>query len=120
MVAPFWANVDLENRGYVYYRQETDEELLQRFNEEIHEYFVDYMDFKAKFLIIATWLDVGFYGEKGNNNPRNTFQLVVGTDEFETFSMFNYQRIDWTAGTESEGSPDTGKGGTAAQVNQPV
>lgn len=36
IVAPFWANIDLTNHGYVYYRQSTEADLLERARSEIH------------------------------------------------------------------------------------
>ena len=47
---------------------------------------------------------------------KNTFQVVLATDEIETFCFFLYDRIEWTTGVESGGSGDTGLGGNAAVV----
>jgi hypothetical protein len=48
----------------------------------------------------------------------NTFQVVLATDEFETFAFFRYERVQWTAGTESGASENTGDTGVAALVSQ--
>ncbi|XP_071503248.1 sushi domain-containing protein 2-like [Diadema antillarum] len=116
LIAPYWANVDMTERGYVYYRQTTEEHLLERAAGEIHKGFVEFRDFMPKVLVIATWLEVGFYGDTGGRDPKNSFQCVIATDEFETFVIFIYDLLEWTTGTESNGQADTGVGGTPAQV----
>ncbi|XP_071842234.1 sushi domain-containing protein 2-like isoform X2 [Apostichopus japonicus] len=115
-IAPFWANIDLDNQGYVYYRQSTEQDLLKRAKDEIHIAFVEKMDFLPKYLLIATWVDTGFFGEAGSNHPQNSFQLVLATNEVETFAIFLYDRIEWTTGVESGGDKFNGIGGTPAQV----
>ena len=32
----------------------------------------------------------------------NTFQAVIASDEMTSFAIFNYKRIDWIMGTESD------------------
>ncbi|XP_041471024.1 sushi domain-containing protein 2-like [Lytechinus variegatus] len=116
LIAPFWGNVDMTTRGYVYFRQSTEQELLDRAAGEIHTAFVEWDDFQPKVLVIATWVEVGFYGIADGFNLRNSFQCIIASDEFETFAIFIYDQIDWTSGTESNGGPTTGIGGTPAQV----
>ncbi len=65
----FWANVDLENQGFVYYRETTEFDLLDRATEDVRRVFVEFGNFRAKLLVIATGLDVGFYGETGGRKP---------------------------------------------------
>ena len=45
---------------------------------------------------------------------RNTFQVVVVTDELFSFTIFNYAKLTWVTGDASGGSG--GFGGTAAMV----
>ncbi|XP_070534783.1 sushi domain-containing protein 2-like [Ptychodera flava] len=119
MIAPFWANVDTTRRGNIYYRQTTERVILNQATEDVRKYFLTEKDFTALWCYIATWEEVSFYGRTDNNNNvdhRNTFQAVITTDERKTFIIISYRRVEWTAGTESGGSPYTGLGGTAAQV----
>ena len=46
----------------------------------------------------------------------NTFQAVLLTDGRFSFAILNYDDINWTSGTDSQGSPSTGLGGNPAQV----
>jgi len=48
---------------------------------------------------------------------RNTFQAVLITNGRNSFTIFNYNKIQWTTGTASNGSALTGLGGTPAQVH---
>ena len=50
---------------------------------------------------------------------RNSFQCIIATNEVDTFVIFIYDDIQWTTGKESNGRPDTGIGGTPAQVSVP-
>ena len=45
---------------------------------------------------------------------RNTFQVVVVTDELFSFTIFNYAKLTWVTGDASQGRD--GFGGTAAMV----
>ena len=47
----------------------------------------------------------------------NTFQVVLITDGWYSFVMFNYGILTWTSGTLSGGSPVTGLGGNPAGVS---
>lgn len=47
---------------------------------------------------------------------RNTFQAVLITDSTRAFVIYNYNKIEWTTGTASDGNADTGLGGIPAQV----
>ena len=51
----------------------------------------------------------------------NTFQAVLVSDGLYSFTIFNYDRIEWTTGSSSYGNKETGLAGNsnavAAQVN---
>ena len=66
LVAPFWADVNTNNGGDVFYRETTDPNLLQQATNDVTVTFVDQRKFKATWLLIATWYDVAFYGARGN------------------------------------------------------
>ena len=92
MVAPFWADVDLGQCGEVWVT-----------NTETH--------------FIATWIEVGYYGE--NCDLLNTFQVVLtnGNDPLLGIGQntaFYYCNIDWTTGDASSGTG--GFGGEPATV----
>ena len=65
-VAPFWADVDTRapNGGDVWYRQTTDQALLDRATMQIRNAFPLQPQFNATNLIIATWDSVGYFDSK--------------------------------------------------------
>lgn len=46
------------------------------------------------------------------------FQAVLITNGQHSFTIYNYEDIQWTTGTASGGNSTTGLGGTPAQVHQ--
>jgi len=70
LVAPFWADVDTQNGGEVFYRETTDLNLLQQATNDVTATFVDERKFKATWLLIATWYKVAFYGASGINRNK--------------------------------------------------
>ncbi|XP_072049265.1 sushi domain-containing protein 2-like [Amphiura filiformis] len=119
IIAPFWANVDVSEAGRVYFRQinDTEEDVLKRATEEVRTCFLPEGDFTPSFGIIITWADVSFFGHSSSTtNPRNTFQLVLASDGRKSFAIFLYDKIEWNAGTESQGSPEYGKSSRGATV----
>ncbi|XP_033100069.1 sushi domain-containing protein 2-like [Anneissia japonica] len=118
LIAPFWADVDTNNGGTVYYRQvlpNNNEGLADRATQIVRDTFIDQDDFRATWLFIATWDNVSYYGST-NTSLRNSFQAVLVTNGLHSFTFFHYGDIMWTTDTTNGGSPDTGLGGTPAQV----
>ncbi|XP_072911934.1 alpha-tectorin-like [Hemitrygon akajei] len=112
-IAPFWADVDNSLRGNVYYRQSTEEALLQRATADVRKYSTG-LQFQARWVFVATWDNVAYYGSQ--STKVNSFQAVLITDGLQSFIIFNYGNIEWTTGTASGGYPSTGLGGTPAQA----
>lgn len=116
LVAPFWADVDTTVAGKVIYRETSVQGLLQRATDDITKIYVHCKNFRAGWLLIATWYEVAFYGAQGDyRNKNNTFQAVLTTDGMHSFVIFNYNKITWTTGTASSGN-SSGLGGTPAQA----
>jgi len=60
IIAPYWANVDSEVMGNIFYRQTNDTILLARATNEIQSAFPTSSNLPIKNLFIATWHDVGY------------------------------------------------------------
>ncbi|XP_065529895.1 sushi, nidogen and EGF-like domain-containing protein 1 isoform X4 [Lathamus discolor] len=116
VVAAFWADVDNRRAGDVYYRESTEQPILERASRDIAQYFPEFPGFSAQWVFIATWYRVTFFG--GNSfSPVNTFQIVLITDGKLSFTIFNYESITWTTGMHaSSGGDFAGLGGIAAQA----
>ncbi|XP_052082609.1 uncharacterized protein LOC127720179 [Mytilus californianus] len=73
--------------------------------------------FSASWTYIVTWYNVPFFGASTlGMNKRNIFQAVLITDSKNAFVIYNYNKIEWTTGTASQGNADIGLGGIPAQV----
>ena len=67
VIAPYWGDVDTRNGGDNSYREllRTDSQqgdIFQLADEVIHEAFVNQRKFQSKWMFIATWNQVGFFG----------------------------------------------------------
>ncbi|XP_053314489.1 sushi, nidogen and EGF-like domain-containing protein 1 isoform X2 [Spea bombifrons] len=116
VVAAFWADVDNRRGGDVFYRETEDPRILSLATWDVRTYFPELSDFSATWVFIATWHRVTFYGGD-SNSPVNTFQIVLITDGLRSFTIFNYETIEWTTGRHaSSGGDSSGRGGIAAQA----
>ena len=61
IIAPYWADVDTRGIGQIFYRQSTDPSLLSRASSEIQSAFPSSKNILINNLLIATWVDVGYY-----------------------------------------------------------
>ncbi|CAC5408993.1 unnamed protein product [Mytilus coruscus] len=71
----------------------------------------------AAWMFITTWNNVAFFGaDEVGKQKRCTFQCVLVTNGRHSFTIFLYNKIEWTTGTASNGNSSSGLGGTPAQV----
>ena len=64
LIAPYWTDIDIDTRngGDIWYRESTNNTLLQRVSQEIRRAFPEKNKFHASWLFIATWDNVSFHG----------------------------------------------------------
>ena len=99
IIAPFFADVDTSSAGEaVTYGTGT---------------------FGGRDAFGVNWIDVDYYNSSTSHTNRNSFQLIlvdrsdIGAGDFDF--IFNYDQIQWEAGTAS-GSDSDGLGGDSARV----
>lgn len=74
MIAPFWADVDIEDEGgNVTLRQTTNVTLLDRATKEVQKYF--FLKKGFTWMLIATWYKVGYYGASKSGELRVSLLL---------------------------------------------
>ncbi|MCL2161627.1 MAG: PEPxxWA-CTERM sorting domain-containing protein [Betaproteobacteria bacterium] len=96
-IAPFFADVDTSLAGSPV------------------TYGVGTYDGQAAFGV--NWVDVDYYYGRYTHTARNSFQLIlVDRSDGDFDIIFNYDSIQWEAGTMSGGAIETGLGGTAARA----
>eukprot|EP00058_Branchiostoma_floridae_P011396 XP_002596884.1 hypothetical protein BRAFLDRAFT_103131 [Branchiostoma floridae] len=121
VLAVYYTDIKTSNggrSGYIYRRETTDAAILARATTDIQTALpADHGSFVATWVYIATWHDVGIYGASGDGvNLRNTFQLVLITDGCKSFTLFNYDQIQFLQGSTNDGNGTTGTGPNPAQV----
>ncbi|CAH1160142.1 unnamed protein product [Phaedon cochleariae] len=107
LIAPFYSNVDIRAAGNISYYQTDSPALLQRATENVHESFLNFVDFQATTLLIVTWQGVGYHNR--GSDKVNTYQVVIATDGEQSYVEFLYPEngIQWIQGSgESSGLPD--------------
>nr|XP_006816784.1 PREDICTED: sushi domain-containing protein 2-like [Saccoglossus kowalevskii] len=100
LIAPFWADVDLNVGGYVHYRQVSDTVMLEEITDDVRRHFIAERDFMAKWALIATWDRVKYHGS--TSSEENTFQVVMTTDGRFSFISFIYERLEWAGNDATE------------------
>ncbi|XP_026668538.1 protein mesh isoform X2 [Ceratina calcarata] len=110
----------------VYFRMERDlqgrkdkfgVEMRERIKWDVREGIIGTEAFDPKHAVIVTWKNMSFTGGIDNSLYKtNTFQMVLVTDEVNTYVMFNYLNMQWTSHTEAGGDTTNGEGGVPAYV----
>lgn len=122
IIAPYWADVNVEVGGIVWYREilntpGPNSDILRLVEEDVRGYSSSYSKFKPNWTFISTWDNVGYYGAiQEGKNKRNSFQCVLVSDGVQSFVIIRYKQIEWTTGSNSHGAPETGLGGNPAQA----
>ncbi|XP_078572712.1 sushi, nidogen and EGF-like domain-containing protein 1 [Branchiostoma floridae x Branchiostoma japonicum] len=121
VLAVYFTDIKTSNggrSGYIYRRETTDAAILARATTDIQTALpADHGSFEATWVYIATWHEVGIFGAGGAGlNLRNTFQLVLISDGCKSFTLFNYDQIQFLQGSTNGGSGETGTGPNPAQV----
>lgn len=100
-IFPFGADADLRLHGSIRYNQIFDQNLLELISDDVNEYCPN-LSFKSTWAFLITWNEVrpynSFMGNSyhgANSAYKNTFQMILTTDGRNTFSIFNYERLDW-------------------------
>jgi hypothetical protein len=93
-VAPFWNDIDTRKGGDIFYREVLDANTLNIIGNDIRRVFADFSSFRPLWAYIVTWVDVAAFS--GNTNKKNTFQAVVVTNGRNSFTIFNYETLEWS------------------------
>ncbi|XP_065942258.1 uncharacterized protein [Magallana gigas] len=92
IVCPFWSDLK-DDDGYIYYKTyqrgvDAENDLfLGKASKIVNIQFADFPDFKASWLVKATWVNMTLFGA---TSKTITFQWLLITDGQSTFTVFNY------------------------------
>lgn len=85
-------------------------ELRERLKWDIRQGMVGADTFEPRHALIVTWKNVsqaGVVRRFENSHFTNSFQLVLATDEHQTYAIFNYIYITWDG--VRDGGPGSSK-----------
>ncbi|XP_076857111.1 uncharacterized protein LOC143511022 [Brachyhypopomus gauderio] len=101
MIAPFWADIENDEGGEVYYEQATDGPLIEVATDAVNLAFQDADFEEAAWVFVATWLNTPLENE---NALVVSFQVVLISDKYgRSFVLMNYKNFPdlqsfWLAG----------------------
>ena len=107
LIAPFWADFDLQKGGSVYYRQTAQPDILQQIEFAVSR--ASGLQFRPTLAFIATWDAVPAFDGRFRGLI-NTFQVVLATDGTYSFAGFVYRDIQWTGSEQIGFNAGDGRG----------
>ncbi|XP_067934158.1 serine-rich adhesin for platelets-like [Watersipora subatra] len=109
LISPFWADVDLSTNGSLWFRETSEPSLLYNVSLQVQEVYHSAAthSYNATWMLVATWKNVlPFIESKDHFKPLpNTFQAVIVSNGSYFVTIFNYEQINWIAGTTSNQKP---------------
>lgn len=103
IVTPFWADANTQNGGNITYRQSIDSATLAKVDAILQKGFPGQKT-GLKWAFVMTMFDLPFVYAKPQTDScpglalRNTFQTVLARGTTESYIIFLYNKIQWTAG----------------------
>ena len=94
IIAPFWDDININNGGTIYYRQDNTSIIAEEVRQEIVSLYPDAGSFRAELVFVATWDRVAAFSPQYSGRV-NTFQAVIASDGTQTFVRFNYGSVEW-------------------------
>lgn len=110
ILAPFFAMQDISPdiaQSGVYFRivnmadtrgyYDPEYELLRdRLILDFRSGMIGATDFVPKYVMIVTWCNMTMANRRTERPIKtNTYQAIIATDEIRTYTMFNYEQVDW-------------------------
>ncbi|CAF1038779.1 unnamed protein product [Rotaria magnacalcarata] len=95
--APYWADTDIAQdlQSDIFYREVDDVETLSQITSMVRNGFPQFTTYRMLWAFVATWYRVpGHQSSPG----RNTFQAIITTNGFYSFTIFTYHQLQWSAG----------------------
>ena len=94
IIAPFWDDININNGGVIYYRQDFSSLAADLVRQEVSSQYPEVGSFYPSLVFVATWDRVAAFSSDFSG-LFNTFQVVIGSDGSLTFVKFIYGDIEW-------------------------
>ncbi|XP_033630027.1 adhesion G-protein coupled receptor G4-like isoform X2 [Asterias rubens] len=96
LLAVYWSHIRPTSQGNVTYRQlhriSSDEAIFDRAETVIRRAFGSHLQFKASWMLIATWFNNTLSHPRGQGTT-STFQAVLVTDGDLSFAIYNFKEL---------------------------
>ncbi|RNA04016.1 sushi domain-containing 2-like [Brachionus plicatilis] len=90
-IAGFWNDIDTTKGGDIFYREITDTITLQKISQDISS---TVEQFNATWAYLVTWYEVAPYSSL--LDQRNSFQILLASNGNVSFTIFNYEKLEWS------------------------
>ena len=113
-LAPFWSSQIHSSQVSYKYEYETDE--LDPIRCDVLSVNSDLEKFEPKSALIITWSNV----KKNGKHLYNKFQLVLTTDQVDSFVLFKYDRMAWYGQSSNPKGKDYFVAGLSGLDTKPI
>ena len=86
LIAPFWSDVNTARSGTITYGIITESSALAKAEMEIWRAFPTHSTFTPTYLYVATWEDVGYYGQEFSDSEVSCY---IASHEMSYVSLIN-------------------------------
>jgi hypothetical protein len=100
-VAPYWIDTNITNDSisHIYYREilvKTEAKTLHQITKIIRNGFPKLSAQRMLWAFVVTWYEIGDNKDQTN---RNTYQAILTTNGFYSFTLFTYDKLQWSEGS---------------------
>ena len=106
-VAAYWTDSDPSRGGNIFYRKEFSPNILKQITDDVRSRFVQHSGFSSSWALVVTFSNVSAFGCGTGNGCTSACSAVVNhqtiltSDGINSFAIFLYNRLDYTAGVAS-------------------
>lgn len=93
IIAAFLGDLDTSDGvGKVYFREDTNPELLQRIGDQINQAFPDNIKLKPTHAVLVTWENVAAQGapDRGDGSHKQASPFTISQGRLNTFVLYTF------------------------------
>ena len=92
----FWSDINISKGGNIFYGKVIDNHILNTISSDIRKTDTSHANYDSIFAFIVTWDKVAnFHSNINETMKRNTFQIVITSNNTHTFIIYNYSALNW-------------------------
>lgn len=100
-VAPYWIDTNIKDDSIskIYYREiflKNEANTLYQITKIIHNGFPKLSAQRMLWAFVVTWYEIA---DSKDNTNRNTYQAILTTNGYYSFTLFTYNKLEWSQGS---------------------